>query len=408
MKQKTRFILAVTFALFMGGQVSAQEQVHESLVDRVDTITIPYLSKYRVGINDHWFFGGMGSAAVLFAEEDGHLPFGQRISPAWQFYFGKELFPTVSLRASVGMSKFTGWNSGQGGIYMHEVAGWFYDDTVRNYYESQGIDCSEGYMQHLTYLHANADLLFNIRNIAHTTYQSIHKFDVFGVVGADLMYLLPRDGYVRSRKVGLKVGALAEWNITDHFGLTAELSDVLVNATFDNEVGKGMSMNSFAMLSAGVVVRLGKTDYNFVRLVAPEDYARLQGVLTNVYEEYNQPITKEEILLAGASASEIGSLFAPSIVFDDDAVTYSEELQMVNLYRVAKFMNQNPNLKLVVIGNTDQCDSKLARRRAELIRDTLIKRYDIAPSRLKIALQNVNQEYNVNGRTQTVNFGAWI
>ena len=83
MKQKTRFILAVTFALFMGGQVSAQEQVHESLVDRVDTITVPYLSKYRVGINDHWFFGGMGSAAVLFAEEDGHLPFGKRISPAW-------------------------------------------------------------------------------------------------------------------------------------------------------------------------------------------------------------------------------------------------------------------------------------------------------------------------------------
>lgn len=405
--KRAYYILSLCAALSLSGRVNAQEKVTESVVDRVDTISVDYFSKYRAGFGDNWFIGATGAADILFAEDDGDLAFGQRIAPAWSFIVGKELFPSISLRATLGMNWFNGWNSGIGGVYKGK-ADWYATDPVRQYYESQGVDCSNGYEQHLQYLHAGADILFNLNRIFDHNIYKMRKADVYGLLGVDYLQLRALEGYYRTYKVGFKVGAAVNWNLTDRLAITAELSDVLADATFDNEIGKGMSLNSFATLSAGLIYRIGCQGYTIERLVTPAAYARMQDVLSTVREEYNQPVTKEDILLAGAAASEIGSLFAPSIVFDEGEATYSEELQMVNLYRIAKFMSQNPKLKLVVIGNTDACDSKLARRRAEIIRNTLIERYGLPPSRLKIALQNVNQEYNVTGHTQTVNFGAWM
>ena len=409
--RRTTVLCAVLLLAAVAGTRSAyaqQKQIEtETIASKVDTISVDYISKYHSTLGSNWSIGARFGGNVIFAEEDGLLPFGQRIAPAWEVTLGREIIPDLALRFAFGMGSFYGWNTGSAGMYKWE-ARWSPKDPVQAYLEGRGEDCSKGYKEVIDYLHADFDVLFNIRNIINGHAPASRVLDLYAFLGAEFLQVLKANGYYNTSKIGLRAGGRADVNLTRRFALSAEISGTVMDATFDNQIGKGMSLNSYLAASLGVVVRLGRQGYVMERLVAPNQYVNLQEVITTVKEEYNEPIPVVEIVDVEATVTNTGTLFAPSIVFDEGAATYSEELQMVNLFKICKFMDQNPKLKLVVIGNTEGCDAKLARRRAELIRDQLVQRYGISPDRLKVSLQNVNEEYNVSGRSQTVNFGALL
>lgn len=409
--RRTLSIIAVAVAsIIMSDAASAQNSitsVNKNFVDRVDTIRVEYLSRYTSSFWDNWTLGITGGANVLFAEEDNQMAFGKRIAPAAQLSAWKELFPALSMRAAVGAGHLYGWNSGEGGLYRWK-ASWYPTDPAIEYLESKGIDCTNGYFQNMRYFQASADMLFNIRSIINSNRQIARTFDMYAYLGAEHFHVLKANGYYHTQKVGLRAGIIADLNLTPRVSLTGELSGVAMDATFNSEIGKGMTLNAFTTLSFGVKIRLGNQGYRVERLLSPVQYSYMQDVLQSIREEYDEPVWTVELVDKEATNSNTGKLFAPSIVFDEGEVTFPEELQMVNLYRMAKFMEQNPDVRVVVIGNTQSCDNSLARRRAEAIRTILIERYGIQSSRLKVLLQNVNREYNVTGRSQTVNFGALL
>ena len=58
-------------------------------------------------------------------------------------------------------------------------------------------------------------------------------------------------------------------------------------------------------------------------------------------------------------------------------------------------------VRIAVTGGTD---SRLARRRAEKVRDLLVNKYGIFPQRMEIRTYDVNAKYGVTGYEQSVNF----
>ena len=100
----------------------------------------------------------------------------------------------------------------------------------------------------------------------------------------------------------------------------------------------------------------------------------------------------------------VGSLPIPSVVFIPDKNDFNEELQMVNVFRIARYMMRYKDAKIAIVGNTGKTDNRLARHRAEKIRDILVNRYGIFPERMEIRTYDVNAKYGVTGYEQSVNF----
>lgn len=85
---------------------------------------------------------------------------------------------------------------------------------------------------------------------------------------------------------------------------------------------------------------------------------------------------------------------------------YNEELQELNVYRMARYLMRYKDIKIAVVGNTGGTDESLARRRAERVRDVLVNKYGIFSERLVICTYDVNAKYGVTGYEQSVNFAV--
>lgn len=389
----------ITIALMAIGGVGAfaQEVTYEAVpYTRVDSVTLHYYNKYHSRFLDNWSVEALGSARVLFAEEDGNLAFGKRICPALQLGLQKDLTPDVSVRALFSVGSFKGWNTGAPGLYKWQ-AGWSDEDPVRQYLEGQGIDCSNGYQQDIRYFTIGAEAMINLWNVWTVNNQLERKWTPYLFAGLEYYQMMKHNGYYRTYKIGGHAGIKCDYRLNERLDVTGEFAAAMQPAAFDNEIGKGHRMDAYAYASLGVKVHLGKRGYRLDRVLPTGEYVRLGSVVTGIKELYEVP---------GMKTAIIGDLFAPSIVFDDNADTYSEELQMVNLYRMAQYLNDNPSLKITVIGNTHVVGTQLAQRRAEIVRQKLIDRYGIAPTRLIATTLDVNNEFGKKGGDQAVNFGV--
>lgn len=376
---------------------TAQNVTYESVpYTKVDSITLHYFNKYHSRFADNWSIEVLGSARVLCAEEDGNLSLGKRISPAFHLGAVKEMTPDVALRGTFSLGSFKGWNTGAPGVYKVQ-ADWVDTDPVYQYLTSKGVDCSNGYEQHIRYFTLGADVMLHLWNVWTADNQLNRKWNPYVYAGVEYYQMLKHEGYYRTYKVGGHFGIKCDYRLSDKLDLTGELATAMHSATFDNEIGKGSRVNTYSYASLGVKVHLGKRGYRLDRVLPTGEYVRLGDVVTGVKEQYEVP---------GSMTAIIGDLFAPSVVFDDDAETYSEELQMANISRMAQYVKDNPGLKISVIGNTHKVSKSLAQRRAEIVRQKLIDRYHIEPSRLVATTLDVNAEFDVKGNDQSVNFGV--
>lgn len=94
-------------------------------------------------------------------------------------------------------------------------------------------------------------------------------------------------------------------------------------------------------------------------------------------------VTAEQIK---KSLAEKGSVSIYGIYFDHDSYVVKPRSKKA-LDEIARFLKQNPGVKLYVVGHTDNTGSykynlKLSRQRAKAVVDKLVKEYGISPKRL--------------------------
>ena len=132
-----------------------------------------------------------------------------------------------------------------------------------------------------------------------------------------------------------------------------------------------------------------------------EQLAALNNAVTLIRSEQTVPGDTIEV---AKERMAIGSLLIPSVVFYPEKNDFNEELQMVNIFRIARYMMRYKDTKIAIVGNTVGADNRLARHRAEKVRDILVNKYGIFPQRMVIRTYDVNAKYGVTGYEQSVNF----
>ena len=254
----------------------------------------------------------------------------------------------------------------------------------------------------MKYLEVNLDLMVDLYNLFHEQKRFDRRWDFEAYSGLGYLYNMRWHGMGKENKIALRLGAIAGYNITDRLAVNAEISSSITSATFDGEIGKGNQFDTFFSGLVGLKWRFGKQGFQVVRLVPTEQYAALNNSVSKIRREYTEHSkTVHRTVTHVATGSE---LLIPAVVFFPEKDTYNEELQQVNIFEVAHFMEEHTNYKIAVIGNSHQASDRVARKRAERVRNILINRYSIQPSRLVVRVKDMGSVSDHMEDNQTVNF----
>ena len=123
----------------------------------------------------------------------------------------------------------------------------------------------------------------------------------------------------------------------------------LTGSSFDGELGKGDKFSGILNGSIGLSYRIGRQGYKVVRLVPKEQLAALNNAVTLIRQEQIVPGDTIEV---AKERMTVGSLLIPSVVFIPDKNDFNEELQMVNVFRIARYMMRYKDAKIAIVGNT--------------------------------------------------------
>lgn len=394
-------IIAAIIIAIGGGFSVVQAQTQE--VDRTvkeDTIWVDYKTRYTSSFWDNFYVEADFAGRMLMGAEDTHLSFGSRLKPGFGIIVGKWFHPDFGVRLNFGGARLKGWNSGPTGIYAYDD-GWVEGfDPVQEYWKGQGVDTQNGYRQDIKYYELNADFLFDLYNVFTSHNRLNRKWTAQGYVGVGMLRAAKYHGMEDNVKVGLRVGLIGNYHITDRLGLHLSVGSEITDANFTGELGKGNKFSGILNGTIGLSYRIGRQGYRVVRLVPQRQLAALNNAISLIRTE--QTVSGDTIVMKERMAT--GSLLIPSVVFYPEKNEFNEELQMVNIFRIARYMMRYKDAKIAIVGNTGGTDSRLARRRAEKVRDLLVNKYGIFPQRMEIRTYDVNAKYGVTGYEQSVNF----
>ncbi len=393
-------------AVAFGFLSASQAQTVRNEVSRtvqMDTITVDYKTRYVSSLWDNIFVEADLAGRVLMGEDDASLAFGKRIKPGFSVAVGKWLNPDFGIRLSFGGARLKGWNNGATGLYAHNYLWQAAFDPVEQYWQSRGVDTRNGYRQDLKYYEVNADFLFDLYNCFTPDNRLDRRWTANGYVGIGMLKAAGYHGMEGNRKVAFRLGVTGNYNITDRLGAHLTVGCAVTGSGFDGELGKSDWFAGILRGSVGLSYRIGRQGYKVVRLVPEKQFAELNNAVSLVRQK--QVVRHDTVSVVKKRVVE-GVLLAPSVVFVPGENTFNEELQMVNVFRIAQYMTENRNVHIAIVGNTGTTDGRLAHRRAAKVRDLLVNKYGIAPGRMEIRTYDVNAKYGVSGYDQSVNFAV--
>lgn len=396
--KKIMILLAMAFGMSTWGQ--AQERKVEKTV-RMDTINVDYKTRYiSNSFWDNFYVEGAFSGRMLLGSEDSHLSFGERLKPGFNIAIGKQFHPDFGVRLGFGGMRLDGWNNGPTGLYYHSGVWEQGFDPVEEYWKGQGVDTRNGYKQEIKYFQVNADFMFDLYNIFTDQNRFNRRWSAEGFVGLSWLRAMDYHGMENNNKVGLRLGVIGHYRLTPRLGLNLQVSTDFTDSNFDGELGKGTRFCNILAASVGLRWQISRNQgFRVVRLMPQSQIDALNQVISTVRRETT--VEGDTIM---RERQGVGTLLIPSVVFYPGKSEYNEELQELNIFRMARYLMRYKDIKVAVVGNTGGVSEALARRRAEVIRDRLVNKYGIFAERLVIRTYDVNAKYNVKGYEESVSF----
>lgn len=394
-------IIVLFSAMFLGiAGLNAQNRKVEKTV-RMDTINVDYKTRYiSNSFWDNFYIQGAYTGRMLFSSDDTSLSFGDRVKSGFSISVGKQFHPDYGVRLSFGGMRLDGWSRSSDGLFAYDD-GWVEGfDPVEEYWKGQGVDTKNGYKKEIKYYEIDADFMFDLYNIFTPNNRMNRRWKAEGYVGLGYLRAMKYHGMEDNRKVSLRLGVMGEYKITPRLGINLEVGTHITDASFTGGIGKGDKFCSILAGSIGLRWNISRNQgFRVVRLVPQSQVAALNNAVSSVTQHSyveSDPVMQER--------QGIGTLLIPSVVFFPDKNEYNAELQELNIFRMARYMMRYKDIKVAVVGNTGGTNERLARRRAEQIRDILVNKYGIFPERLVVRTYDVNAKYNVKGYEQSVNF----
>lgn len=368
----------------------AQEKRVETTT-KTETVGLEYHTEHQSSLRANWYIQGSLGGSVLFGEDDVVMSFGDRIKPGFSLMFGNQFNPIVGGRFGIGGNRLIGWNDNNGGYYPnHDI------DPRKIYLESKGVDTSNGYDQDIRYYFLNADLMINMTNLFSKDRKSFKRWDLETYIGIAILSTVERKGIDNINTFGGRFGISTTYNINERLGINFDINSTITGSSFDGHDGESSDAHAIGSAMLGLKWKIGKQGIKTTHAISTSAYDELDNYIVAVKTQRMEEGTPEEqVVIVPAGKDKI---LIPYVVFEDGKDTFNEELQMTNIFNIAEMLKEKKELQMDIVGNTNSTNTEIAEKRANIIKEILVKRYAIDANRLSVKIQDMGDD------SQTVHF----
>lgn len=369
--------MLAALALAASGTAMAQEA--QTVQNGDFTETVEYSTdKFKVETNrfwSNWFISAGGGVNLYFGDHDKQVKFGKRLAPAVDVAIGKWFTPGIGVRFAYSGLSVKG--ATQTGIHStgEEVPG----KGGYGYWLTK---------QKFNFFNFHLDAMFNVSNLLFG-YNPNRVYSLSPYVGLGVM---KTNDTPKATEIAGHFGLMNSFRLCDALDLNLDIRGTLVSDAFDGEAygrgGEGMLTATVGLTykfkkrgwdKAKTVVRIDNRAINALRQQLADAEAE-NDRLKRALAEGNRQKAKEIVTKASANL----------VTFPIGKATLSNEAR-ANLSLLAEAIKAGDgNVVYTITGYADagtgskRINERLSKRRAEAVRDCLVKEFGVSESQLRV------------------------
>ena len=331
-----------------------------------------------------WFVDAGGGVQTIFSSDARKLDFGKRLTPSYTIGVGKWITPTLAMRLQIGGYSLNGMSTSEG-LYLHDpqtdgsVFG-THDPVIDNV----TVNPDGTYRHYLRYVNAHADFMVSLSRLL---FSGQGKFDVLPAVGLGYARSFAYRGTAATNSLTANFSVMAKYKVKKCLDVNLEIGSALMPDHFDGRItGKKYEPTLGATLGLSYNFNAAKPYVKKERIRKQ----RREAVVDTVYmveRIVERPVYKDRIVEKPVAKKQNPFRLA-SISFAYASAKPSEK-QNVVFENIVEYLKQNPSARIRLDGYADKATGKsktnlmLSIRRTDSVRNILIERYGIAPSRIE-------------------------
>lgn len=366
-------------ALAMAASCTAWAQETQTVQNGDFTETVEYSTdKFKVETNrfwSNWFVSAGGGVNLYFGDHDKQVKFGKRLAPAVDVAIGKWFTPGIGVRFAYSGLSVKG--ATQTGIHStgEEVPG----KGGYGYWLTK---------QKFNYFNFHLDAMFNVSNLFFG-YNPNRVYSLSPYVGLGVM---KTNDTPKATEIAGHFGLLNSFRLCDALDLNLDIRGTLVSDAFDGEAyGRGGE----GMLSAtvGLTYKFKKRGWDKAKTVVRIDNRAINALRQQLADAEAENDRLKRALAEGnrQKAKEIVTKASANLVtFPIGKATLSNEAR-ANLSLLAEAIKAGDgNVVYTITGYADagtgskRINERLSKRRAEAVRDCLVKEFGVSESQLRV------------------------
>lgn len=399
--KKALFTTALCCALLVPA-FGAQAQDETVVVEETAIVTeVPCKTHYYVDSKDNWFIQfGAGFAIPYVEGRNAQGKYESHLTMNYNVGFGKWFSP------------YMGWRLSFYGGPLHSPNG----NTIKKF----------------NYVNGNLDFMWDMFNSLGGV-NSHRVFSIIPYVGFGGTYawdfrptgnIVTRDATTKnyhSWTLPVSAGLQMRFRLCKYADFFVEARGSFYGDNF-NDVSYGRPIDINLTVDGGFTINIGGRDYQSYN---PCDYLGYISNLNGQVNDLRAALAGTAAALAAAEAQlpcpevveAVAVEAAPAPLMATVRFTLNSskiaDVEMVNVYNVAQWMNQYPEQNVAIVGYADKdtgtsaYNMGLSKRRAQAVYDALVNKYGINPDRLSISAEGSDvQPYDVNNWNRIVIFNA--
>lgn len=351
-----------------------------------------------------WFVEAGGGVQTIFSSDASKLDFGKRLTPSYTIGVGKWITPAYALRLQIGGYSLNGMSTSEG-LYLRDpqTDGSVYgphDPVIDNV----TVRPDGTYRHYLRYVNAHADFMVSLSRLL---FRSQGRFDVLPAVGFGYAHAFAYRGTASTNSLTANFSVAAKYSVMKCMDVNLEIGSALMPDHFDGRI-TGRKYEPTLGATLGLTYRFNASK-PYVRKERSKKHRR-EAVVDTVYmveRIVERPVFKDRIVEKPVvKKQEAFRLASISFAYASAKPAKKQEIVFEN---IVEYLKQHPSARIHLDGYADKATGKartnlmLSIRRTDSVRNILIERYGIAPSRIDAQGIGCNaQPYEKNEHNRVV------
>ena len=350
---------------------------------KIISLVLGCMSLLPASAQNGWFVDVGGGVQTIFSSDASKLDFGKRLTPSYTIGVGKWITPAYALRLQIGGYSLNGMSTSEG-LYLRDpqTDGSVYgphDPVIDNV----TVRPNGTYRHYLRYVNAHADFMVSLSRLL---FRSQGRFDVLPAVGLGYARSFAYRGTAGTNSLTANFSVTAKYRVLKCMDVNLEIGSALMPDHFDGRItGKKYEPTLGATL--GLTYR-----FNASKPCAKKERChkrRREAVVDTVYmveRVVERPVFKDRIVEKPVVKKQDAFRLA-SISFAYASAKPAKKQDIV-FENIVNYLKQNPSARIRLDGYADKATGgertnlMLSIRRTDSVRNILIERYGIAPSRI--------------------------